>query len=265
MNDGLEALAAKADSLADLHNGFLVLPNAWDVASARAFEALGYPAVATTSSGVSASLGYADRQQTPVDEMFGAVARIARGVEIPVTADLEGGYGLPAFELVERLLDAGAVGLNIEDTDHTTAARALVDVAEHAGYLGHIMEASRARGVEIVLNARIDVHLRQIGSPDERLSMALDRARRYLDAGAHCVYPIFVNDDATLTELVALGAPVNVLFMPGAPSLEHLREVGVRRVTFGGHLQEASIAAATAFLGDVGAIPPQAPTAVAAS
>src|SRR5215217_1129647 len=112
-------LAARADRLRRLHDGYLVLPNAWDAGSARALAALGFAAIATTSSGVSDSLGYADRQITPIDEMFAAVGRISRAVDVPVTADLEAGYGLPADELVDRLLGAGAVGLNIEDTDHS--------------------------------------------------------------------------------------------------------------------------------------------------
>src|SRR6186713_1053669 len=105
-----ELLAARADQLRRLHDGFLVLPNAWDAGSARALAALGFAAIATTSSGVSDALGYADRQNTPVDEMFAAVARVSRSVDIPVTADLEAGYGLAADELVDRLLGAGGVG-----------------------------------------------------------------------------------------------------------------------------------------------------------
>jgi 2-methylisocitrate lyase-like PEP mutase family enzyme len=247
-------LAARADQLRRLHDGYLVLPNAWDAGSARALAALGFAAIATTSSGVSDSLGYADRQITPIDEMFAAVGRISRAVDVPVTADVEAGYGLPADELVDRLIRAGAVGLNIEDTDHPAGSRTLVDADPHAGYLRAIKEAGRARGVDVFLNARVDVHLRQFGEAERRLDEALRRARMYLDAGADSIYPIFVNDEASLRPLVGLGAPVNVLYMPNGPSLDHLRSLGVRRVTFGGHLQEVAMKSLEGYLRASGAL-----------
>jgi 2-methylisocitrate lyase-like PEP mutase family enzyme len=247
-------LAARADQLRRLHDGYLVLPNAWDAGSARALAALGFAAIATTSSGVSDSIGYADRQITPVDEMFAAVGRISRAVDVPVTADLEAGYGLPADELVERLLEAGAVGLNIEDTDHPGGSTTLLDADSHAGYLRAIRKSGRVRGVDVFLNARVDVHLRQVGEGEGRLDEALRRARMYLDAGADSIYPIFVNDDASLGPLIALGAPVNVLYMPNGPSLDHLQSLGVRRVTFGGHLQEAAMNSVEDYLRTTGAL-----------
>ena len=117
-------LQQAADRLRALHTAAepLVLPNAWDAASARAVVEAGFPAIATSSVAVAHALGYEDGEQTPPDEMFAAVARIARAVEVPVTADIEGGYGLPPHEVGERLLAAGAVGCNLEDTDHTTHA-----------------------------------------------------------------------------------------------------------------------------------------------
>ena len=247
-------LSSRADQLRRLHDGFLVLPNAWDAGSARALAAMGFDAIATTSSGVSDALGYADRQVTPVDEMFAAVARIARAVDVPVSADLEGGYGLTAQELAARVVDSGAVGLNIEDTDHSSGSKTLIVAESHAGYLGGIKESARARGVDLFLNARVDVHLRQIGDPDSRLDEALRRGRLYLEAGADSVYPIFVNDDATLAPLIALGAPVNVLFRPDGPSLDHLETLGVRRVTFGGHIQEAAMKSIETYLRAAGAL-----------
>jgi 2-methylisocitrate lyase-like PEP mutase family enzyme len=175
-------------------------------------------------------------------------------VSVPVTADLEAGYGLGPDDLAARVLEAGAVGLNIEDTDHADGSRKLVDVRRHAEYLSAIKEAARAHGVDLVLNARVDVHLRQVGDPNLRLDEALSRARLYIDAGADSIYPIFVNDDATLAPLVALGAAVNVLYTPDGPSLDHLREIGVQRVSFGGHLQEAAMAAAESYLREANAL-----------
>jgi 2-methylisocitrate lyase-like PEP mutase family enzyme len=247
-------LAARADRLRRLHDAYLVLPNAWDAGSARALATLGFTAIATTSSGVSDSLGYADRQVTPIDDMFAAVGRISRAVDVPVTADLEAGYGLPAEELVDRLLGAGAVGLNIEDTDHAAGSKTLVHADSHADYLRAIKESGRARGVDVFLNARVDVHLRQVGEAERRLDEALRRARLYLDAGADSIYPIFVNDDASLEPLIAVGAPVNVLYVPNGPTLDHLDSLGVRRVTFGGHLHEAAMKSVEGYLRGSGAL-----------
>ena len=200
----------------------LILPNAWDAGTAKLVAAAGFPAVATTSSGVADALGYADGEQTPVEEMLAAVARVARVVDVPVTADMEAGYGLEPDELAGRLLDTGAVGLNLEDSDHGDRP-ALVPVERHAERI-----AALKRAGDVVVNARVDVHLRG-GSTDE----ALARAAAYRDAGADCVYPIAVVDEATLAQFVELGVAVNVLLRPGAPPLRRLAELGVARVSLG--------------------------------
>jgi 2-methylisocitrate lyase-like PEP mutase family enzyme len=210
----------------------LLLPNAWDAGSARQIERAGFPAVATTSSGVAESLGYADEQQTPPGEMLAAVARVARAVTVPVTADLEAGYGLPDDELAARVVASGAVGINIEDTDHGNHP-ALVPAERHAARIARIKESA-----DLVVNARIDVHLRG-GTTAE----ALERARRYRDAGADCVYPIVVTDEATLAEFVDLGVPVNVLLLPHAPPIARLAELGVARISLGELLYDAQAAA----------------------
>jgi len=200
----------------------LILPNAWDAGTARLVEQAGFPAVATTSSGVADALGYADGEQTPPGEMLAAVARIARAVDVPVTADLEGGYGLDPAELARRAVATGAVGLNLEDTDHARAPALLATGAQAARITG-VREAA-----DLVVNARIDVHLRGGETGD-----ALARAAAYRDAGADCVYPIGVTDEATIAAFVALGVPVNILLAPGAPPLERLAELGVARVSLG--------------------------------
>lgn len=230
--------ASRADTLRALHAGpaVLVLPNAWDAASARIVEAAGFSAVATSSGAVARTLGYDDGEAMPADEAFGAVAHITRAVGIPVTADLEAGYGLGPDEFAERLVATGAVGCNYEDTDHH-GDEVLVDAEVQAERLAAVKAAARARGVDIVLNARMDTYVNRIGSPEEMRTEAVRRGRFYLDAGADCVYPIGVADEAAIGEIVqALGAPVNVMVRKGTPPIPRLAELGVARITFGSGL-----------------------------
>jgi 2-methylisocitrate lyase-like PEP mutase family enzyme len=234
------ALAAQAQQLRGLHvpGSPLLLVNAWDPPSARRLAHDGYPAIATTSAGVAEALGYEDGNVTPPDEMLGAVARIAAAVDVPVTADLEAGYGLEPRALVTGLLGAGAVGLNFEDTDH--AAGALTDPERQAERLAAIKQAGRDAGVDVVLNARVDVFLRG-GDVDE----AIRRGRLYAQAGADCVYPIGVRGRDAIRRLVAeVGAPINILAVPGGLSLDELRELGVARVSFGSGLMHIAMDAA---------------------
>jgi 2-methylisocitrate lyase-like PEP mutase family enzyme len=235
-----------AQRLRELHNGPapLVLPNAWDVASARMVERLGFQAVATTSAGVAEALGWSDGEDIPPQEMLGVVERIAGVVEVPVTADLEGGYGLDPADLTGRLLAAGAVGCNVEDTDHR-GGEALVDAARHAERLAAIKEAGRAAGVDLVLNARVDVYVRGVGEPHQRLEETLRRGRLYGEAGADSVYPIGVAEEDDIRALVeGLDCPVNVLLLPNGPELPRLAELGVRRVSLGSGLFRVAMQAA---------------------
>jgi len=235
----MSGLGTLAQRLRELHHQSepLVLPNAWDAATARAVAEAGFPAVATTSSGVSAALGYADGEHTPADEMFAAIRRITRVVDVPVTADIEAGYRLEPSEVVRRLLEAGAVGCNLEDTDHASDNHGLVDAQRQADRLQAVKAAAKAQGVDIVLNARVDVFLR--GEPD--VEEALRRAQLYLQAGADSVFPIGAPDEASITALVkAFPAPINVIAgFRGAPGLSRLRELGVRRISFAGRLFRA--------------------------
>ena len=230
-------LAEHAAALRALHHADapLVLPNVWDADSGRAVAEAGFPAVATTSAGVAKSLGFADHQQAPADEVFAAVARIARVLALPLTADLEAGYGLAARELVERLLAAGAVGCNLEDTDHQRGELANPDV--NARYLADVKAAARAAGVDVVLNARVDVFLRGEGAPEARLEEALARGRLYREAGADCIYPILAPGRETLRALAeGLDGPVNAMARPGGLSVPELAALGIRRISFGGGL-----------------------------
>jgi 2-methylisocitrate lyase-like PEP mutase family enzyme len=230
------ALAERADALRRLHTRGqpLVLPNAWDVASARLVVKAGFPVVATSSGAIAATLGYEDNDSMPVDETFGVIARIARSVPVPVTADVEAGYRLSPEDLVEGLLDAGAVGCNLEDTDHHGGA-GLVDAGENAERLRAVRRAATEAGADIVLNARIDV-LRGERERRELFEEAVRRAELYLEAGADCVFPIRLADDDLIGEFVRrVERPVNVV-AAGAPPLPRLAELGVARVSFAGFL-----------------------------
>lgn len=238
-------LLRQAETLRRLHHGPqpLLLPNAWDVVTARAVAEAGFLVVATSSVAVAASLGQPDTDSMPPDLAFGAIARIAAGVEVLVTADLEAGYQLPAPELVERLLAAGAVGCNLEDTDHH-GPDVLVPAERQAERLQAVRAASEAAGVPIVINARIDVFLRQSGEPASRLPEAIRRGRAYLAAGADCLYPIGLTDPPTIGAFVReVGAPVNVWLRPDGPSRQELAELGVARISLAGGLFRRSMAA----------------------
>jgi 2-methylisocitrate lyase-like PEP mutase family enzyme len=232
-------LVTQAERLRELHHGPapLVLPNVWDVASALAVERAGAAAIATTSSGVAASLGYPDGEAIPVDEMLAAIGRIAAAVSLPVTADLEAGYGLDPAALVAGLLDAGAVGLNLEDTDRSGDLASLTETDVQARRIAAIRRAATDGGVQVVINARIDTFLRGSGSMAARVDEAIQRGRAYFAVGADCVFPIMLAEEDAIGRIVReLEAPVNVLIIPGVLSLSRLAELGVRRISVGGGL-----------------------------
>ena len=227
------AQRAKAERLRELHRGppILVLPNAWDAASARAFAAIeGCRALATTSAGVAEAHGYPDGEHIPRDEMLAAVARVASAVELPVTADLEAGYGDPTAT-AEGAIAAGAVGLNLED--------ALGPIEDHVTRIRVVRAVAESRGVPLVVNARTDVFLRGDGDVDE----AVRRGNAYLEAGADCVYPIMAAEPEAIERLVAgIRGPVNILHRPGSPSVTDLEGLGVARVSVGAGLFRAALA-----------------------
>jgi 2-methylisocitrate lyase-like PEP mutase family enzyme len=211
----------------------LLLPNAWDAASAKAVVDAGFPAVATTSGGVAVSLGYEDHEAAPAEEMFAAAARIASAVEVPVTVDAEAGYGLAAADMVDRLFAAGAAGCNIEDTDHATGR--LLQRDRQAERLASIRQAASDDEYGLVINARIDVFLAERARPQrELLDEAVVRARAYRAAGVDCVYPIFLHDEETIVAfLKEMDGPVNILAVPQSPPIARLAELGVARISWG--------------------------------
>jgi 2-methylisocitrate lyase-like PEP mutase family enzyme len=235
-------LPTAAEALRSLHRPTLVLPNVWDAASAKLAEDAGCAAIATSSHAVADACGVADTDVLGPDLAFAAVRAIASAVSVPVTADLEAGYGLPAGELVERLLAAGAVGCNLEDTDHHGDG-VLVDAGRQAARIAAVKEAGRAAGVDLVLNARTDAYARRLGTPAEQLEESLRRGRLYRQAGADCVYPILASDASHLSTLVSELGTVNVMARAGVPGLDELRAMGVARVSVGSGLARVAMRA----------------------
>jgi len=227
-------MANDAETFRALHHGPtpLVLPNAWDPVSARIVAEAGYLAIATSSGAVARVIGYDDGQLTPPAEMFGAIARIARAVDVPVTADVEAGYGLDPKELVERLLDAGAVGCNLEDSDPATSV--LTDVQQQADYLSEVRAAA---GADLVINARIDTFL-----AEGEVAEAVVRGRAYRRAGADCVYPIFAPLEVIGELKTSIGGPLNAHAAPGGPTAAELVERGATRISYGTSLHNHTTA-----------------------
>jgi len=237
----------KAVQLRQLHSGpqILVLPNAWDAASARIFEQAGFAAVATTSSGVAAALGYPDGQRISRDMLVENVAQMTRVVKCPITVDIEAGFGSSIEEVlqtVRTIITAGAVGINVEDSTKGQE-RALVNISKQVELLKAIKETASSLDVPLVVNARTDVFLLQVGDPHERLEQAVQRANTYRQAGADCLFPIGVSDAGTIASLVqAINGPVNILAGSSTPAIPELAQLGVARVSFGSGLMRAVLA-----------------------
>lgn len=237
-------LAARASELLRLHHtgSTLVLPTVWDAWSARAVAAAGFPALSIGSHPLALARGQEDHEGMSLEDALDGVRRVTAAVDLPVTADMESGYDTPAAELVERVLDAGAVGLNIEDTVHSEGR--LREVQEHADYIGALRAAADEAGVELVINARTDAFMGTVTSFEDPVAEAVRRLAACAQAGARCLYPVRVPDaDALRTLLAELDAPLNITAHPlkGAPSgsLADLREAGVHRITFGPLLMAA--------------------------
>jgi 2-methylisocitrate lyase-like PEP mutase family enzyme len=209
-----------------LHSGpeILVLPNAWDAISARIVEAEGFPAAATGSAGVAAVLGYPDGQRIPRKEMMFMVARMAAAVGVPLTADVEAGYGDPVGTALE-VFAAGAVGMNLEDmADHE-----LVPLEEQLSRIRAIKAAT-----PVVLNARTDIFLAKHGGESTRFDRAVERLNAFHEAGADCLFAPGVADAETIGRLVnAVKGPLNILATVGTPSIPELKRLGVKRVSLG--------------------------------
>lgn len=238
--------AKKAQAFRQMHSGesILLLPNIWDVASARVVEQAGFPALATTSAGVAFALGYPDGEKIPKEEMLAAVARIARAVNVPVTADVEAAYGAgpeAAAWTARTVIEAGAVGMNLEDATGDSA-KPLFELSLQLEKIRAVRETSESLQVPLVLNARTDVYLLQVGEPETRYDEALGRLRAFRDAGADCVFVPGLRDSATIERFVDdLQCPLNILGGPGLPSIGELHKLGVARVSLGSGPMRASL------------------------
>lgn len=222
----------------------LVLPNAWDAASARIIELAGAKAIATSSAGVSWAYGRRDGEKLQREEMIQMVRYIVQAVEVPVTADVESGYGTGSpqdvAETVKAVITAGAVGINLEDSPGRDG-EPLMAPEIHAE---RIRAAREAAGGDLVINARTDPYLLKVGAPETRFDETVRRAGIYREAGADCIFVPGVIDAETIAALVqAIGGPVNVLAMPGAPSIPELGRLGVARVSLGAAVARVALAA----------------------
>ncbi len=241
----IEKQRAQAIAFRTMHHGpkILLLPNVWDVASARILEEVGFGAMATTSAGIAFTLGYPDGQKISREEMLARVGRIARAVKVPVTADVEAGYGdrpEDAAETARGVIEAGAVGMNLEDG--TDRPGQLVELSLQLEKIRAIRETALKSRVLLVLNARTDVYLEQVGAPENRYGETIRRLLAYRDAGADCVFAPGVRDVETISRLVRdVQCPLNILAGPGSPSIHELEKLGVARVSLGSAPMRATL------------------------
>jgi 2-methylisocitrate lyase-like PEP mutase family enzyme len=228
----------KARLFQQMHLGprILVIANAWDAASARVFEDAGVKAVGTGSAGVAFSHGYPDDEFIPREVMLLAIKEIVAAVDVPVTADILNGLGATTEQVVATVRDVialGAVGVNIEDSSEVGGAH-LVDAVQQAEKIRAVCAAARDAGVPIVVNARTDSFWLKLGDDRERLRVSIERANRYREAGAHCLFvPAAANRDTIATLVREIAGPINILTVPGCPPIAELEQLGVRRVSEG--------------------------------
>ena len=243
------ALKAKADAFRNMHHGppLLVLPNAWDAVTARLFVRAGARAIATTSAGIAATLGYPDGQNVPSELMMQAIARIANAVSVPVTADIESGYADSPKELGESMravINAGAIGVNLED-DTGDTSQPLFALEEQIERIRTAREAADNINVPVVINARTDVYLEKVGEPATRFAETVRRLNAYREAGADCLFVPGVTDMPTLTQLVqSVAGPLNVLAGPGMPPVADLQRIGIARLSVGSGIMRLTLALA---------------------
>jgi len=238
-------LEQKASRLLELHHGSspLILINAWDAASAAMIQHCGFPAIATSSAAVANALGYPDGQKLPWPEMLLMVKRIARNVQVPVTADIEAGFASDLKSLeeyIQLIVAAGAVGVNLEDAlpghEHFGP---LYPLAEQVERIQTARRAGETQGIHLVINARVDAYWQSGVSSEDALRNTLERGKAYLQAGADCIFvPGLRNPDHIKTVIDHLRTvhpqgPLNILAGPGVPSIPELTKLDVKRVSYG--------------------------------
>jgi 2-methylisocitrate lyase-like PEP mutase family enzyme len=246
-----QVLKQRAEVLLALHQpgNPVILPTVWDAWSARLAVGAGFAALTVGSHPVADSVGKPDNEGMTFAELTTRVNQITAAVDVPVSVDIESGYGEPAARLIEGLLDAGAVGLNIEDTVHSEGKR-LRSAAEHAELVGALRAAADSAGVHVVLNARTDIILRQLGDAADRVDRAIAQLTQAAEAGADVLYPVGRHDPDTLRRLTAeLPLPVNAIALPDVDDPASFGPLGVARISFGPFLQAALAARASEILG----------------
>lgn len=237
----MNALSEKATTFLSLHRPGdpAILPTVWDAWSANLVQQAGFAALTIGSHPLADSLGKADKEGMTFPEALARVREITAAVDIPVSLDIESGYGLKPEQLIEGLLETGVVGLNIEDTVHSEGGR-LREPQEHADFVAGLRRAADAAGVHVVVNARTDLFLRQDGDAETRLDRAVARLRLAAEAGADVLYPVGRHDPETLRRLTSeLPLPVNAIATPEQGDRAYFAELGVARVSFGPFLQAA--------------------------
>lgn len=236
-NPGLMSQRERAMYFRELHHrkGILILPNAWDVPSARVFEDSGFPAVATSSAGMMVSLGYSDGEMIAREEFLAAVRRIVKALSVPLSVDAVAGFGDTPQDVastVRGIIEAGGIGVNIEDFGHDT--KEMKPIESQVEILKAIRKVGESLEVPIVINARTDALRYASGGEEARFKEAVSRAIAYRDAGADCVYPMgLVDHDSIFTFVKELDLPVNVMIRKGLPPIKELEKLGVARVSFG--------------------------------
>ncbi|HEX7088467.1 MAG TPA: isocitrate lyase/phosphoenolpyruvate mutase family protein [Vicinamibacterales bacterium] len=240
-------LREKAARFRRLHEeGRLLLPNAWDAASARVFELAGFPAVATTSAGIAWARGLPDGERIDREAMQREIASIARAVSCPVTADIEAGYGSSPEDVaatIDAVIDAGAVGVNLEDSRPAPGEAPLFEVTEQSARLQAARAAADRRGVPVLINARTDTFLLSLGANlDERIAMTIERGRAYLAAGGDVIFVPGLGDPAIVEQLVrGIGGPVSLLLRPGGTPPAALFDAGACRISLGSSAMLATL------------------------
>jgi 2-methylisocitrate lyase-like PEP mutase family enzyme len=241
----------KAEMFLKFHQGkeILVLLNSWDIGSSKLIEACGYKSIATTSMGIAASLGYPDCQVIQFSEMIEVITGIVNAVQVPVTVDIEAGYGNNLNEIIDsvkKIIATGIVGINIEDSIDLNPV--LIDEMEFCERISAIRSLSDSLGYHLVINARTDSFYTSLGSTQEKLSESIKRGNKYREAGADCIFIQPVWEKETISTLVKeINAPINILSNPGIgaglpPSVRELQDLGVARLSLGSSLMKATLA-----------------------
>jgi len=242
----------KAEMFLKFHHDkeILVLLNSWDIGSSKLVEACGYKAIATTSMGIAASLGYPDCQVIQLSEMIESITGIVNGVQVPVTVDIEAGYGKNLNEIIDsvkKIIETGIVGINIEDSIDLDPV--LIDELEFCERISAIRALSDSMGFHLVINARTDSFYTSRGSSREKLSESIKRGNKYREAGADCIFVQPAWEKEMIATLVKeINAPVNILANPGIgagllpPSVRELQDLGVARLSLGSSVMKATLA-----------------------